>query len=49
MGLLLIFVSMLLAWNAIPQPEWCKQFWEWVASFWNKKEVAVVVKEEGEK
>jgi len=33
--LFIIFVSMLLAWNAIPQPEWCKSLWEWVSNIWN--------------
>lgn len=38
-ALLLIFVSMLLAWNAIPQPEWCKSFWDWVSTVWSKRSV----------
>ena len=35
--LLIIFVSMLLAWNAVSQPEWCKSFWEWVSSIGSSK------------
>ena len=37
-ALLLIFVSMLLAWNAVPQPDWCKSFWEWTSTVWTKKQ-----------
>ena len=33
--LAIIFISMLLAWNVVEQPEWCKMFWEWVSNIWN--------------
>lgn len=35
--LAIIFVSMLLAWNVVKQPEWCKMFYEWVSSIWNSQ------------
>jgi len=37
-SLLLIFISMLLAWNAVDQPKWCSEFWEWLSTFRSKKE-----------
>ena len=35
--LVIIFISMLLAWNVIEQPEWCKMFYEWVSQIWNSQ------------
>jgi len=39
-ALFIIFISMLLAWNVIDQPNWCKEFWEWCSTVWSKKQPA---------
>jgi hypothetical protein len=38
-ALLLMFASMLMAWNVVDQPKWCKEFWDWMSSCWSKKQV----------
>jgi len=49
MALLIIFISMLLAWNVIDQPNWCKEFWEWCSTVWSNKSKKVEVEVEEEK
>jgi len=44
-ALFIIFISMLLAWNVIDQPNWCKEFWDWCSTVWSKP-TKKVVKEE---
>ena len=45
-ALFIIFVSMLLAWNVVPQPDWCKEFWNWCSNVWSKNKSKEETKEE---
>lgn len=46
MSLVVAFFAMLIAWNVLEQPKWCKEFWDWMSTIWVSKKPEETIEKE---